>query len=107
MKKTWGSKSPWYSSYGKSNYGELFYNLVRVYRPSKVVELGTEAGYSAYHIAKANLKEFFGIVTLKKRNAIGANKLYNEVVPHWIDKVRQFIINEKIRILKLYIMEIA
>ncbi len=46
----------WYSSYQKNNYGELFYALIRVYQPQKVVELGTKAGYSAYHIAKA-LKE--------------------------------------------------
>lgn len=42
----------WLSSYEKNNYGSLFYSLIRVYRPRKVVELGTEAGYSAYHIAR-------------------------------------------------------
>lgn len=53
-------KSPqWYSSYEKNNYGELFYSLMRVYQPEKVVELGTLTGYSAYHLArglKANEK---------------------------------------------------
>lgn len=49
----------WYSSYEKNNYGELFYSLMRIYQPQTVIELGTEAGYSAYHIArglKANNK---------------------------------------------------
>ncbi len=46
-------KSPvWYSSYEKNNYGELFYSLMRIYQPEKVVELGTEAGFSAYHMAR-------------------------------------------------------
>src|SRR3989338_5820435 len=43
----------WYSSYEENNYGELFYSLIRIYQPEKVVELGTLAGYSAYHIARA------------------------------------------------------
>ena len=42
----------WYSSYEKNNYGDFFYSLTRIYRPEKVVELGTKAGYSAYHIAR-------------------------------------------------------
>ena len=45
-------KPTWYSSYEENNYGELFYSLVRIYQPETVVELGTEAGYSAYHIAR-------------------------------------------------------
>ena len=43
----------WYSSYEENNYGDLFYSLVRIYRPKKIVELGTKAGYSAYHMARA------------------------------------------------------
>lgn len=46
----------WHSSYEENNYGEIFYALMRIYQPEKVVELGTQDGYSAYHIAKA-LKE--------------------------------------------------
>lgn len=42
----------WHSSYEENNYGELFYALIRIYQPEKVVELGTRAGYSAYHIAR-------------------------------------------------------
>jgi predicted O-methyltransferase YrrM len=52
MNRPW-DKPPWYSSYEKNNYGDLFYALVRIYKPKKVVELGTKAGYSAYHIARA------------------------------------------------------
>lgn len=40
------------SSYSKNEYGHLFYSLVKLYRPSKVVELGTFYGYSALFIAK-------------------------------------------------------
>lgn len=42
----------WNSSYEENNYGDFFYSLVRVYRPGKIVELGTLTGYSAYHIAR-------------------------------------------------------
>ena len=45
-------KNLWYSSYEKNNFGELFYSLIRVYQPLKVIELGIKAGYSAYHIAR-------------------------------------------------------
>lgn len=45
-------KPPSYSSYEQNNYGELFYALMRIYQPEKVVELGTRTGYSAYHIAR-------------------------------------------------------
>lgn len=45
-------KQVWHSSYEQNNYGDLFYSLIRLYQPEKVVELGTKAGYSAYHIAK-------------------------------------------------------
>lgn len=42
----------WNSSYEKNNYGDFFYTLMRIYKPDKVVELGTKTGYSAYHMAK-------------------------------------------------------
>jgi hypothetical protein len=48
----WQISNMWYSSYEQNNYGELFYSLIRIYKPEKVVELGTRAGYSAYHIAR-------------------------------------------------------
>lgn len=100
---------PWYSSYEKSNYGDLFSGFMRVYQPKKVVELGTKAGYSAYHMARGlkangkgrlycydlwekypyhsvpksvavkNLRKFKNIVTLKQRDAIGVDKLYKSV----------------------------
>ena len=44
--------STWYSSYEENNYGDLFYSLIRIYQPEKVVELGTKTGYSAYHMAR-------------------------------------------------------
>lgn len=99
----------WYSSYEDNNYGDFFYSLIRVYQPEKVVELGTKAGYSAYHIAKGlrdngkgtldcfdlwekykfrsvpksmaqeNLKEFGTIVRLKQRDVIGTEKSYKTV----------------------------
>ena len=47
------SQTAWHSSYEENNYGELFYALVRIYQPKKVVEIGTLAGYSAYHMARA------------------------------------------------------
>ena len=131
----------WYSSYEENNYGDFFYELMRIYQPEKVVELGTKAGYSAYHIARGlfengrgtldcydlwekypytsvpkslaeeNLKEFAGLVSLNLTNAKGAEKYYKsidilhvdisnegfvleEIIPLWIDKVRQFIIIE-------------
>lgn len=100
---------PWHSSYIANNYGELFYNLVRIYQPKKVVELGTKAGYSAYHIARAlkdnkkgklycydlwekypfhsvpqslaakNLRKFTDIVTLNQRDVMGVDKLHQSV----------------------------
>jgi hypothetical protein len=99
----------WHSSYKKSNYGEFFYGLMRIYQPEKVVELGTKAGYSAYHIArglkdnnkgsldcydlwekyqfksvpqsvaKENLKEFKDIVSFTLRDAVGVEKKYKHV----------------------------
>lgn len=139
-KPSWYS-SPWYSGYEKNNYGDFFYSLIRTYQPGKVVELGTKAGYSAYHIARGlkdngkgsldchdlwekykfksvpkavaeeNLKEFKNIISLKQGDAVGVHRTYKtvdilhvdvsndggvleKIVPHWIDKVRQFIIIE-------------
>lgn len=138
--KNWANP-PWYSSYEKNNYGELFYSLMRIYQPEKVVELGTKAGYSAYHMARGlkangkgtldcydlwekyefnsvsrsvaekNLKEFKDIVSFNPHDAIGVDKKYNgidilhvdlsnegeileNIIPYWIDKVRQIIIVE-------------
>lgn len=101
----------WHSSYEKNNYGEIFYSLIRIYQPNKVVELGTKAGYSAYHMARGlkangkgtldcydlwenyqfssvpksvaedNLKEFKDIINLRQRDAIGVDKLYKTVDP--------------------------
>lgn len=106
--RSW-EKAPWYSSYEKNSYGELFYALARVYQPKKVVELGTKAGYSSYHIARGlkangkgkldcydlwekyefhsvpksvaekNLKKYKDIVRLRQRDAIGVDKLYKEI----------------------------
>src|SRR6185369_6650635 len=134
-------KTSWYSSYEQNNYGDFFYSLIRVYRPAIVVELGTKAGYSAFHLARGlkdntsgtldcfdlwedyqfdsvpkaiaekNLKQFKDIVNLNHQNAIGAEKNYQEVdilhvdlshdgivleqvIPFWMDKVRQLIIIE-------------
>lgn len=53
MTSKYVSGPPWFSSYEKNNYGDLFYSIIRVYRPKTVIELGTKAGYSAYHIARA------------------------------------------------------
>ena len=99
----------WHSSYEKSYYGDFFYALMRVYQPEKVVELGTKAGYSAYHIARGlkvngkgsldcydlwekyqfksvpksvaqeNLRQFSNILQLELRDAIGVDKKYKIV----------------------------
>jgi len=50
----------WKSSYEENNYGHLFYSLVRIHRPEKIVELGTKAGYSAYHMAIGLRDNHFG-----------------------------------------------
>lgn len=101
----------WYSSYEKNNYGDFFYSLMRIYQPEKVVELGTKAGYSAYHIARGlkangkgtltcydlwekyefssvpksvaekNLKEFKNIVNFNLRDAVGVDKRYEKIDP--------------------------
>jgi Methyltransferase domain len=41
------------STYGEADYGSLFYSLVRLHKPSVVVELGTYFGYSGLHMAAA------------------------------------------------------
>ncbi|MBI4136501.1 class I SAM-dependent methyltransferase [Candidatus Roizmanbacteria bacterium] len=99
----------WHSSYEKNNYGDLFYSLIRLYKPKTVVELGTKAGYSAYHIARAlrengkghlycydlwgkypyhsapqsvaekNLQPFKETVTLKLLDAVGVDTLHTFV----------------------------
>jgi len=40
------------SSYKKNNYGKVFYDLVRIHKPEKMVELGVLDGYSSLHFAK-------------------------------------------------------
>lgn len=99
----------WFSSYEENNYGDLFYALMRIYQPEKVVELGTKAGYSTYHmarglkdnnkgsldcydlwekyqfnsvpqsIAQENLKEFKKIIRFNLQDAVGVDKLYKKV----------------------------
>ena len=51
MDKNW-EKSPWQSSYEGPNYGGLFCAIVKVQRPKLIVELGTKAGFSAFHMAQ-------------------------------------------------------
>tara|TARA_Y100000034_G_scaffold73088_1_gene88058 strand:+ start:1359 stop:2036 length:678 start_codon:yes stop_codon:yes gene_type:complete len=43
--------SRWKIDFEINHYGDLFYSLIRTHQPGKVVELGTKAGYSAYHMA--------------------------------------------------------
>lgn len=107
MRNKFDNGPPWYSSYEKNNYGELFYALMRIYKPLKVVELGTKAGYSAYHIARGlkanrrgrlycydlwkkyqfrsnpkstaekNLEKFRDIISFNQQDAVGVDKLHN------------------------------
>lgn len=102
-------KVDWKSSYEEHNYGDIFYALMRVYQPESVVELGTKAGYSAYHMARGlrennkgaldcydlwenypfnsvpesevtfNLKEFSDIVKLHNTNALDISKLHESI----------------------------
>ena len=124
-RKNW-KNPPWYSSYEKNNYGELFYALVRIYKPDKVVELGTKAGYSAYHMARAlaangkgrlycydlwekyefnsvpqsvaqkNLKGYSNIIHLIPRNVIGVDKLHKSIDILHVDLGNEGEILEKI-----------
>lgn len=117
---------PWYSSYEGNDYGELFYSLIRIYRPRKVVELGTKAGYSAYHIARGlkangrgrlycydlwenyefnsvpqsvaqkNLKKYGNIVHLEPRNVNFVHKLHKTTDILHIDLGNEGEILEKI-----------
>lgn len=119
-------KPPWYSSYEKNNFGELFYSIIRVYKPLKVIELGTKAGYSAYHMARGlknngrgsldcydlwenyefnsvplsvaedNLKEYKNIVSFYLRDAVGVDKKYKGVDVLHIDLSNEGGILEKI-----------
>jgi len=114
-------RPPWYSSYEENNYGELFYSLMRIYQPEKVVELGTKGGYSAYHIAKGlaanghgsldcydlweheamyemackNLKGLEDIVQVNKQDAIGVETNYKSIDILHIDLGNQGGILEK------------
>lgn len=119
-------KPIWHSSYEKNNYGELFYSLIRIYQPEKVVELGTKAGYSAYHIARGlkangkgrldcydlwekypfnsvpkkiaekNLKKFKDIISLTLQNAIGVEKKHQTVDILHVDLDNEGEVLEKI-----------
>lgn len=125
MNRHW-ENPPWQSSYEENKYGELFYSIIRIYQPEKVVELGTKAGYSAYHIARGlkangkgsldcydlwenyefdpvpqsvaqeNLKEFKDIVTFKLGDAIGVDKTYKTVDILHVDVHNEGSILEKI-----------
>lgn len=118
--------SRWYSSYEKNNYGEFFYSLIRIYRPKKIIELGTKAGYSAYHIAKGlkdnhqgvlycydlwekypfnsvpkkiaekNLKKFKDIISLTQQDVIGVEKKHHTVDILHVDVDNEGTILEKI-----------
>lgn len=117
---------PWYSSYEKNNYGDFFYSLMRLYQPEKVVELGTKAGFSAYHIARGlkangkgsldcydlwenyqfnsvpqstaqeNLKEFKDLISFKLANVIGVEREYQTVDILHVDLSNEGGILEKI-----------
>lgn len=109
LRKNYVSDAPWFSSYEKNNYGDLFYSLIKIYKPLKVVELGTKAGYSAYHMARGlkenrkgtldcydlweqypfrsvsknvaekNLKKFKNIINLTLEDAANIHKKYKSV----------------------------
>ncbi len=125
MKKNW-NKPPWFSSYQENNYGELFYALMRIYQPKKVVELGTKAGFSAFHMARGlkqngkgklfcydlwekyefnsvpqsvaqeNLKLYPDIVSLISHNAVGVEKIHKSIDILHIDLGNSGEILEKI-----------
>ena len=125
MKKFY-SGPPWYSSYKKNNYGDFFYSLMRAYQPKKVVELGTKAGFSAYHIARGlkdngkgtldcydiwekykfnsvpqavaekNLKKFKDIISFKLADAVGIDKSYKTIDILHVDLSNEGGILEKI-----------
>lgn len=100
------NQSKWLSSYEINDYGNLFYALVKLHKPKKIVELGTKGGYSTFFMAKAlkengfgkidaydlwekyphsscskkhaeeNLNEVFEVVNLFQEDAIGLEKKY-------------------------------
>ena len=120
------SSPPWYSSYEQNNYGNFFYTLMRVYQPETVVELGTKAGYSTYHIARglrdngkgkldcydlwekyqfnsvplsqtqANLKEFNKIISFNQRDAIGMDESYKSIDILHVDLSNDGILLEQV-----------
>lgn len=115
-------RPPFYSTYEENNFGELFYSLMRVYQPEKVVELGTKGGFSAYHMARGlkangkgelfcydfwenygflsvaqkNLKEFESIIHIEMRNAFGVEKIHETIDILHIDLGNEGEILEKI-----------
>lgn len=115
-------RPPWYSTYEENNYGDLFYSLMRVYRPEKVLEFGTKAGFSAYHMARGlrangkgklycydswehedmhkmaqkNLREFEGIASLEMRDAFGVEAIHQSVDIVHIDLGNEGGVLEKI-----------
>lgn len=116
----------WKSSYEKNNYGYLFSSLVRIYKPKKIVELGTKEGYSAFYmaiglrdnhfgtldcydlwekykfnscsveIATENLKGFQDIINLYQEDARGIDKRYDSVDMLHIDLSNDGNLLEKI-----------
>lgn len=124
--KKFHSGPPWYSSYEENNYGDFFYSLIRIYKPEKIVELGTKAGYSAYHMARGlkangrgtldcydlwqkykfhsvpisvaqkNLKDFKRIITLNLCDAVDAEKNYDFIDILHVDLSNDGFLLEKI-----------
>jgi hypothetical protein len=125
IKRNWDSP-PWYTSYNQHRYGDLFYSLVRVYQPKKIIELGTKAGFSAYHMARGlkangkgklycydlweryqyhsvpksvaekNLKKYKDFISLKLQDAVNVHKLHKSADILHIDISNDGIILEKI-----------
>lgn len=50
------------SSYKQNNYGQLFYDIVRLNRPERCVEIGVSFGYSTMHIAAALRDNQYGFL---------------------------------------------
>jgi hypothetical protein len=111
------SKSKWLSTYEINNYGDLLYEIIKLFKPEKIVELGVKAGYSTYFMAKAvkengfgeidsydlwekypfsscpkaqaeeNLKEVLDVVNLFQEDAIGVDKKYESADVLHIDLI--------------------
>ncbi len=112
MTDEWRNKineSRWLSSYEINNYGDLFYGIVKLIKPKKIVELGVKGGFSVFFMAKAlkengfgnidaydlwekypysscpkthaedNLKEVLDVVNLFQEDVIGVEKRYESV----------------------------